>query len=274
MQREEFSKKITELLAGLPGKTAVAAKDLTDGESFAWRDTELFTPASTIKLPILCAAYDAARRGLVSLEQRIPVKAIDRVGGNGVLFEFAEGLMPTLHDLMTLMIVISDNMATNLVMDAVGTGEIRSFLESRDLGEIRAERRMLDPEGMRRGLVNCVTAKSLARLLEGLVNETLLEPEDCQDAVSILLRQQCNNKMPVEVIDRWDLIFQRSDIKIAHKTGDMPGIEHDAGLVFLPNTTFVLVCLTENVENEAAIRLISRITKEFTDYFGQKEVGI
>ena len=85
---------------------------------------------------------------MVSLDQRIAVREKDRVGGNGLLFEFGEGLEPTLLDLMTIMIVISDNMATNLVMEAVGIDRIREFLELSGLGVIRAERKMLDPEAV------------------------------------------------------------------------------------------------------------------------------
>lgn len=267
MERSQFIRLIEAKLAALPGKTALVARNLDTGESFAWREEEIFTPASTIKLPILCAAYYWARQGVVSLDQRIAVREKDRVGGNGLLFEFGEGLEPTLLDLMTIMIVISDNMATNLVMEAVGIDRIREFLELSGLGVIRAERKMLDPEGLKRGLVNCVTARALADILEGLAKGALLDPEDCRGAVEILLRQQCNNKMPTLVIDRWDLIFKRNKIRIAHKTGDMPGIEHDVGIVFLPDSRFVLVCLTEEVDNEKAIEWIAGITKDFVEYF-------
>ncbi len=267
MEREELCRIIERRMQALPGKIAVVARNPDTGEEFAWNGDQLFTPASTIKLPILCAAYYWAEKGVLSLEGRIMVREKDRVGGNGVLFEFAEGLEPKLRDLMTLMIVVSDNMATNLVMEAVGTERIKGFLEKKGLGVIRAERKMLDPQGMKKGLVNCVTAGALAEILEGLARETLLDPEDCRDAVNILLRQQCNNKMPVKVIDRWDLIFKRNEVKIAHKTGDMPGIEHDIGIVYLPRTKFVLVCLTEDVENEKAIGFISEVTGDFVEYF-------
>lgn len=272
MDHNAFEKEIQGLIDSFSGVAAVAAEDLDTKEAFAWNEDRIITPASTIKLPVLCAAYYWAERGEVDLDSRIPIKAADRVGGNGVLYELAEGLAPTLRDLMTLMIVISDNMATNLVMEAVGTDRIKVFLEASGLGEIRAERKMLDPAGMKAGLVNCVTAGGLGRLLRGLAEETLLSPEHCREALDILLRQQCNNKMPVKVIDRWDLVFKKNEIKIAHKTGDMPGIEHDIGIVFTPRSKFVLVLLTEEGDNEAAIELVQELARRFVDYYdGTKE---
>ena len=100
MEREEFWARIRKQIAGFDGEVALAAENLNSGERFDWQSERLFPPASTIKLPILCAAYYWARRGGTPLNTRIPVKAADRVGGNGVLAEFDEGLMPTLHDLM------------------------------------------------------------------------------------------------------------------------------------------------------------------------------
>lgn len=268
MDRNELIKKVEDRIAAIEGSISIVAKDLNGSDEFAWNeDAVIYSPASTIKLPILCAAYYWARKGVISLNQKVVVREKDRVGGCGILFEFDEGLTPTLHDLMRIMIAISDNMATNLVMETVGRERIRQFLEVAGLGVIRAERKMLDPEGMKLGQINCVTAKALAEILEGLVNRTLLDPRDCEDAISILLSQQINTKLPAKVIERWDLVFDRSAIKIAHKTGDMPGVEHDVGIVFMPNTKFVLVVMTENIDNDLAIEFISDTAKYFVDYF-------
>lgn len=268
MNHDSFAEVLEKKARQFDGHLSIVSENLDTGERFALNENRIVTPASTIKLPILCAAYYWAEQGAVNLDDRIAITAEDRVGGNGVLFEFAEGLRPTLRDLMVLMIVISDNMATNMVMTAVGAHRIKAFLEAKGLlGPIRAERKMLDPVGMKQGLVNCVTADALAAILKGLANETLLSPDHCREALGILLRQQCNNKMPVKVIDRWDLIFKKNDVKIAHKTGDMPGIEHDIGIVYTPSNKFVLVLLTEEGDNEQAIELVSDLTKDFVDYY-------
>lgn len=268
MNRNELIKKIENRIATANGTISIVAKNLDSLESFAWNENIVFySPASTIKLPILCAAYYWARKGVISLDQKVTVHEKDRVGGCGVLFEFDEGLTPTLHDLMRIMIVVSDNMATNLVMETVGKNRIQQFLVETGLDAIRAERKMLDPEGMRLGQINCVTARALAEILEGLANHTLLDPQDCEDAIEILLRQQINTKLPAKVIERWDLVFNRSTIRIAHKTGDMPEVEHDIGIIFMPNTKFVLAVLTENIDNDLAIEFISDTAKDFVDYF-------
>ena len=101
----------------------------------------------------------------------------------------------------------------------------------------------------------------MADLMERLYKGTLLEQEDCLDAISILKKQQVNNKIPAQIIPRWDIILERSEIKVAHKTGDMPGIEHDVGIVYAPGCDFIVSVMTENTDNDSAIEFIGAITK-------------
>ncbi|MGI8614536.1 MAG: serine hydrolase [Nocardioidaceae bacterium] len=108
------------LAAGFSGQLAVAAVDLTTGERVARGADTVLPTASVIKEPILLALLRSAEAGRVDLDSRITLQAQDRVGGSGVLKLFAGGLQPTVWDVATLMIAVSDNTATNLVLDLLG----------------------------------------------------------------------------------------------------------------------------------------------------------
>ena len=307
MSHEAFREFVEKKTGSISGKVSVVAENILTGEAFAWNESAAFNPASTIKLPILCAAYHWAQKGQLDLNGHIALKASDKAGGFGILSELGEGLQLTLRDLMKLMIVISDNTATNMVIEAVGIGRIKTFLEEHGLGEIRAERKMFDYDAIKKGFNNVVTGRSLAKNLKGLARGTLLAPEYCKEALDILLRQQCNNKMPAKIIDCRDLLtrqgpinnpaassgvcclgkvsdsgFNTQDsaasrgvlnpsqtIKIAHKTGEMQGVEHDIGIVYTPRSEFLFVFLAEDVNNKAAIELVQDLTQDFVNYFDQ-----
>lgn len=268
MTHAEMQKKIVRRIACFAGDASLVAWNLNSGERFDWQEERIVNPASTIKLPILCAAYYWAERGELDLDRRLCLKKSDFVPGNGVLCEFAEGLNLTLRDAMHLMIVISDNTATNLVIETVGLERIKAFLAAKGLAEMVVGRKMFDTVSEKAGINNYLNARTLALVLQGLENRTLLAPHFCDEALDILLRQQCNNKIPAKIVERWDLAFAESAIKIAHKTGEMPSIEHDAGIIYLPSSEkFVLVVLTENGKNEDAVELISDLALDFTMYF-------
>ncbi len=262
---------IGQLRYMMPGKSAVFAENLETGEQFAWNGDEIFPSASIIKLPILCTAYAMSESGELSLSDRITVTDAARTGGDGVMRLMQNGLSPTLHDLMTLMIVLSDNMATNMVVDAVTPQRIHEFLESRGLTGIRWRRKMMDAAAMAAGIENEAAARDVLELLKGLAKGTLLSPPHCKDAVDILTRQQINHKFPRRLWKPYDHDFEREEIKIAHKTGDMPGLEHDAGIFTGPGFSFVLTVMTLGPRNpEQSVKqwdFIAAVAEQFVRYW-------
>jgi beta-lactamase class A len=111
---------IAEVAGRATGKTGIAACHLESGETLSWRDDEPFSTASMIKVPICAAVLRRARRGAFSLDGQVTVRNTDLTGGSGVLAELRPGLRCTVSDLCTLMIVVSDNTATNMLIDLCG----------------------------------------------------------------------------------------------------------------------------------------------------------
>lgn len=257
-----MEEQIAKKAANVPGHVGVVVKNLKSQKIFMLNERHIFNSASIIKLPILCAAYEASKNGLFKLNDRVEFTKGNVYGGNGLINQFAYGLKPTIRDCMVLMIVISDNTATNMVIDVLGgIDNLNSFCQRHGWKNTKVERKLFDPEAMAKGLNNYTSPCDMADLMERLYKGTLLEQEDCLDAISILKKQQVNNKIPAQIIPRWDIILERSEIKVAHKTGDMPGIEHDVGIVYAPGCDFIVSVMTENTDNDSAIEFIGAITK-------------
>jgi beta-lactamase class A len=117
---DDVAARIAELAEGFSGQLAVSAVDLSTGERVDWRPDVVLPTASVIKEPILLALLRAAEAGQVDLDARVTLRAEERVGGSGVLKVFGGGLQPTVRDVATLMIAVSDNTATNMVLDQLG----------------------------------------------------------------------------------------------------------------------------------------------------------
>lgn len=166
---ERFRRQLDSVAAAAPGIVGVAVQDLTTGERFAVADSLVFPQASAIKIAILLELMRQAERGTVSLGERIELTAAQQVGGSGVALHFADGGSAlSLHDLAVLMIVLSDNTATNLLVERVGMANVNATLDSLGLAEIRLRRLMIRPAESARGNENVATPRAAAELMARL----------------------------------------------------------------------------------------------------------
>ena len=132
---QTLSDRIAALTKGFNGTVAIYARNLDTGQEFALAaDTKVRT-ASTIKLPILCALEDLVAKGRIAWTLPVPVRPEDRVSGSGVLAELSPGATLPLRDVATLMIIVSDNTATNLVIDRITADAVNDYLDSIGLKE-------------------------------------------------------------------------------------------------------------------------------------------
>ncbi|MGH7266424.1 MAG: serine hydrolase, partial [Candidatus Rokuibacteriota bacterium] len=126
------------------GAVGIAARHVESGREWRWEDRRGFAAASLIKVPILAAFWTAVERGALDPGERVRVPDSGRVDGSGVLQALAPDLAPTWRDLATLMITVSDNTATNLVIDRLGLVAIQAWIDLAGLGATRCGRRMRD----------------------------------------------------------------------------------------------------------------------------------
>lgn len=186
---------------------------------------EAVTAASTIKVPILAAALDEVKAGRLDLAQPSAIPP-QRTGGSGVLQALPYLHTLTLADLLTLMIIVSDNTATNVVIDLIGMERINQFCADADLNGTVLRRKMMDAEAVRLGLENTTTAHDQARLLDAIAWRDLLPAPLRAFALQALERQQFNDGLPSLLPD---------EVIVAHKTGELPGVRHDVGVITRTN---------------------------------------
>lgn len=219
-------------------RLGLAVVDVDSGERLEWTADEPFSSASVIKVPILVTALGLVDDGTLDLEQPVPTPRAAAVGGSGVLKELTSVDELSLRDLLTLMTVISDNTATNLVIDLIGIEAVTTFARGHGYPGIRAERKLMDLAARERGADNTLTAHDVASLFTALVRGELLSVGGTETALDVLTRQQVNDRLPKR------LPF---GTRVAHKTGEIEGVRHDAGVLYLgPNERpVVAVVLTE-----------------------------
>ena len=166
----------------------------------------------------------------------VPAEA--RVEGTGVLKALAPGLQPTWSDLATLMITVSDNVATNLVIDRLGMDAIQAWIDKAGLAETRLERRMMDRTAMSAGRGNWTSAADMEALLSAIAAGTCVSSEASSEMRRALEAQQIQDRLPRRLGD---------GVRVANKTGNFADVIHDAGIVTWPGGTLVIAVLTQGV---------------------------
>lgn len=213
--------KIT--LPNFPGNCTFWAEDLVTGEVAYCAPAMPQPAASVIKLSVMLAAFREFESGSLDPDGMITVKEEDKLPPCGVLTFLHEGMTVTVRDLVTLMIIVSDNTATNLLIDLIGIRRINEIAESYGLYGLVLRRKLFDEKAAARGLQNTVTARSTADFFRKLYNRELVSERASSEMTDILLGQQLNGKLP---------FYPGEDIPIAHKTGEDDGITHDAGIIY------------------------------------------
>lgn len=279
MTPSRLPEPLTRILASAAGTTAVVAHRLeARGPRFEAHADRPFALASVMKVPLLVHLLRRADAGTLELDARAPLGDADRVAGSGVLHLLDAGLAPTVRDLLRLMMVVSDNMATDALlartalaavereMHALGYPSvrlphpIRTMLASlttlganADYAAMRGAFRdpnrsaPADPDGASAERGDRATPADLARLLVDLHAGRLLTPASTALACTILEDCQTNARIPADL---------PKGVRVGHKTGTLPGRTNDVGVVHAPSGAFVLVLMNEG---EADERLASQV---------------
>lgn len=256
------------------GVVAISLRHLEGDEAFDHRADEPFVAASTIKLPVLVALYDAAARGRVVLDARVPLRVGDQVTGSGVLQLLSPGARLSLRDLAELMIVVSDNAATNMLLAHLGIPEINACLEAMGLRRTRVLRGLQIIPANSPGY-NSVSAGELTSLLVAIARGKAVSWEASRRMVATLKRQQVNSALPALLPDPEDVedaaVGAIPAWELAHKTGSIPGHEHDSGILYLPGQTIVLTVLTRGCgEGRLARQWIARVGRAVWAHYSEQ----
>lgn len=271
MTLNKLTDQINQKLSEQKGDFAVAFKDLTTGEQILINDQTFFHAASTMKTPVMIEVYKQAASGAFSLQDSFVIKNEFRSivdssvfslnpadDSDSALYRHA-GEKSTLYNLVYDMIIKSSNLATNMVIELVNARKVTQTMRQLGAQHIQVLRGVEDSKAFEKGFNNVTTAGDLMLIYEKMAKGEIVDSAACQAMIKILMNQQFNEIIPARL---------PKEVKVAHKTGNISHVQHDSGIVFLPNgKKYVLVLLSKNLQNEeAAIKAMAEMSELIYKY--------
>ena len=249
---QKLESSIHDVDQNLDGVMGVAIEDLKTGDQFFFHENEVFAQASSIKITVLANLYLQAQQGKLKLTDLYTVQSSDLVPDSDIMGGLTPGVTRiTLRDLATMMVAVSDNSATNVLIDHVGMANVNAMLDSLGLTHTRLRRKMMDLEAAKQGRENISTPREMMTLFEAIYRGKLLNQESTADFFKVLT----TNK------DSWIPRELPADLKIANKPGSLEAVRNDSGVVFVEGRPYVICVMTAFLANErdgeAAISKIS-----------------
>ncbi|MEO6905924.1 MAG: serine hydrolase, partial [Ginsengibacter sp.] len=266
-----LKQQINNILPNQKGTFAVAFKDLSSGKELLINEQENFHAASTMKTPVMIEVFKQVSEKKFSLTNSILIKnefksivdnsdySLDSSDDSESEIYRHIGEKRTLYDLMYQMIIASSNLSTNLIIDLVDAKKVTKTMRDMGAKKIMVLRGVEDTKAYEKGLNNTTTAYDLMLIFKEIAEEKAVNKNFSDAMINILLKQEHNEIIPAEL---------PKEVKVAHKTGSITGVQHDSGIVFLPDgRKYVLVLLSKNLKDEnAAIKAMAQVSKIIYDF--------
>lgn len=269
---EQLKEQIKAEFTKQKGTFALAFKNLQTGEEILINEKINFHAASTMKTPVLIEAFKQAATGKFKITDPILVKnefksivdgslySLNAVDDSDSLLYTKVGTKLPVYDLLYLMIIKSSNLATNIIIDLVGAQNVNKTMREMGANDIQVLRGVEDTKAFQKGMNNTTTAYDQMLIFNAMAKGNIVDKKSSDAMVKILLDQAFNDKIPAQL---------PREVKVAHKTGWIKGINHDAGIVYLPDgRKYVLVLLSKDlVDEKAGVAAMANASKIIYDYF-------
>lgn len=255
--------------SGLDGVLGLAFKDLTTGKTLFLNEREVFPQASSIKIAVLAEMFKQAEEGRLDLDAFLTVDDGNRVAGSGVLYFLGRpSLSLSVRDTAVLMVVLSDNTATNLLIDKVGMEAVNRRLDALGLGKTRLRRKMMDLKAASEGRENVSTPLEMMTLLENVWKGAFLK-EPGRKAFLDMLAIPKDSPLRAGVPE---------GVEVAEKPGELEAVRCDSGIVLLAGRPYVLSVMTTYLKRDGdgnpAIARVSRLIYEHVSRLARSsEIG-
>lgn len=274
VQTETLDAKIQNATKDFSGKVWIYAKNLDTGKDYALRADEQVRTASTIKLPIMTEVFHQIAQGKVKWTDEIVLTKEKKQGGSGVLFEFSDDTKIDLKTAVNLMIVVSDNTATNLVIDKVGAENVNNFMDSLGLKQTRSMRKIggggdskagLEPQNKIFGL-GASSPRDMVKLLEMLENGQVISKEASAEMLNILKRQQFKDGIGRGLPDT---------IQSASKSGALDRLRSDVGILYTRRGRIAMAITTDDMlevaytEENPGLKMLWKLSQILQDGLGK-----
>ncbi len=257
---ETLKKKIQEELNSFHGRIGLAI-EIEDTKPIYMNSHDVFQSASLIKIPILLSVLLAYKKGDINIQKQVTISNENKVGGSGVLQALSNGLTLSVKDLMTLMIIVSDNTATNFLIDLVGIEAINGTFQEMGLKQTKLNRKMMDFASIEQGKDNQTTPGEMILCLK-LVNQfnEHFRVDGLNIAKDTLKHQQYREKLPA--------LVDEDKIMVFNKTGELSNVEHDCAIFDYQGRFGYVAVLMDRLNNqETAKQTIRKIGKHISDFF-------
>ena len=266
-----LKQKIENILSKEKGVFAVAFKDISSGRELLINPQEEFHAASTMKTPVMIEVFKQVAEGKLSLKDSFLVRnqfksivdssfySLDSAGDSESEIYRHIGEKRTLYNLMYEMIIASSNLSTNLVIEIVDPKNVTQTMREMGAKKIKVLRGVEDDKAYEAALNNTTTAYDLMLIFEQIAKGKAVDKKSSDEMIRILAQQEHNNIIPAEL---------PKDVKVAHKTGWITGVQHDSGIVILPDgRKYVLVLLSKNLQDEtSAIKAMAHVSRMVYDF--------
>ncbi len=266
-----LQKKIRNLIHRFDGTVGVAFKNFKTKEEFYLNADERFPTASTIKIPIMVEAYYQAKEGNIKLSDTLTYHQKTHVGGSGIIQFLSDGLKISVYDAMFLMIVLSDNTTTNMLIDLLGVKNINARMESLGLNNIKVFRKAfskkaeVEPKLCKKYGFGMATPHEMNILLEKIYRGQVPDKSSCKKMIEIMKNQFYEGQLR-----RW---VHGKKVWVANKTGSVTGVRNDVGIVHTPKSDWAIsvYCkemkdLRWELDNNGQL-LIATISKTVFEYY-------
>jgi beta-lactamase class A len=272
---ESLEEDLTEKISQLEGIFAVALKVMDEkGETLFINEREVFHAASTMKTPVMMEIFRQAEQGKFSLSDSIPVvnEFSSIVDGSPFSMDLGvdsqEGLYhmigqkETIYELMYQMIIKSSNLATNILIDLTGASNVNEFMREIGANDIQVLRGVEDLKAFDAGLNNTTTALDMMLIMEAIATGKAVSQEASFQMMDILYDQFYKDLIPKKLPE---------EVKVAHKTGSITGVQHDAAILELPDgKRYVLVILSKELKDvEEGKEAIADISRQIYEYISE-----
>ena len=238
---QKLEANIRDVDQHLDGVMGVAIEDLTSGDHFFLHEDEVFAQASSIKITVLANLYLQAEQGKLKLTDLYTVESSDLVPDSDIMGGLTPGVTRlTLRDLATMMVAVSDNSATNVLIDRVGKQNVNAMLDSLSLTHTRLRRKMMDLQAAKEGRENISTPREMMTLLDAIYHGKVLNKESMADFFKMLSTNK-DSFIPRDL---------PAGLVVANKPGELEAVRNDSGIVFVEGRAYVICVMTSFLRNE------------------------
>lgn len=255
--------EVHTILRKLTGSVGIAVKALGSNSMFLHNEQMVAPAASTIKVHILIEIFKQLKAGKHSLDEFIEIP-VNREGAewqspsSGILKDLRSIQRLSLKDTAMLMIAVSDNIATNMLIDLLGVENIQTSIEHLGLKSTKLQRRMMDLDAKSRGLENVTSPHDMMLTLQGIARYEILDRNSCDTILDILSKCQ-------DIFGVRRLIPE--NVRIEHKTGELFNVCNDVGIVRIPHNSFIFSIMANDVNLVQGWDTIAELGKLFYDRF-------